>query len=131
MNADSSTLPPHWHATIQTIKRELEAIEGRAVDKAAGAKIIPEPGAVYERSEPVVSGEDRFMCRLVRGKRRVFFCAFSLTLLTAPFSTAITLIVVLAGFLVLRSSAPHGAAADTITLLRFSFNSLYDRQHDN
>jgi hypothetical protein len=34
---DAARLPPQWHETIQTIKRELEAIEGGAVDKQSRA----------------------------------------------------------------------------------------------
>ncbi len=36
-----AALPPHWHNTIQTIKKELEAIEGGAVDKASSANRSP------------------------------------------------------------------------------------------
>jgi len=116
--SESAALPPHWRATIQTIKKELEAIEGHAVDKASNTTLSPVTEAACAQCSPAEYNEDGSKpCGSV--EKGGFFLRLVAYLIDCAILYSITLTVVLAGFLVMRSAALQGAAADTMTLLRF------------
>jgi len=115
-----SFLPPQWRETIKTIKRELEAIEGSAVDRQS--HVNPGAGAVAELDKhfsattvPAVPGP---CLPAAKG-------GFLLRLLAYTIDCTIvycfTLALLLAGFIFLRSSALDMGKTDTLDLLRLLF----------
>jgi len=116
-DAYGAALPPHWHNTIQTIKRELEAIEGGAVDKASAANKSPTPGAENDPI-PTAGYDENILPPCCGAKKGGFYLRLLAYLIDCALLYSATLTVLLAGFFVLRSSAQNLAQTDTLTLLR-------------
>lgn len=116
-DAYDAALPPHWHNTIQTIKKELEAIEGGAVDKVSSANKSSMPGA-ENHPIPAAGYGENVLSPCCAAKKGGFYLRLLAYLIDCALLYGVTLTVLLAGFLVLRSSAQNLAQTDTVTLLR-------------
>ena len=99
-----SFLPPQWRETIKTIKRELEAIEGSAVDRQS--HVNPGAGAAAELDKhfsatdvPAVSGP---CLTAAKGGFLLRLLAYTID---STIVYCITLALLFAGFIFLRSSA--------------------------
>ena len=112
-----AALPPHWHNTIQTIKKELEAIEGGAVDKASSAN--RSPTLVAEKNSVTTAGYgENVLSPCSTAKKGGFYIRLLAYLIDCALLYSVTLTILLAGFFVLRSSAQNLAQTDTVTLLK-------------
>jgi uncharacterized RDD family membrane protein YckC len=109
--------PPNWHATIKNIKKELEAIEGSAVDRQSHLKDASGMANEHEAQPPVVETSTVSFppAAEVRGGFLLRMLAYMIDCIILY---AITLTLLLAGFIFLRSGTIDIGQTDTAVLLR-------------
>ena len=109
--------PPNWHETIKTIKKELEAIEGSAVDRQSCLNSAS--GTVIENKVQLPVSETRAVsfspAAAVRGGFLLRLLAY---LIDCIILYSITLTLLLAGFIFLRFGTIDFSQADTAVMLR-------------
>ncbi len=122
--ASSTTLPPHWSETIQSIKKELEEIEGAPVDKQShmqnGEPEAPQSphGAPTPDKTPATASPPSREHTILHAPKGGFFLRLLAYLIDSIVLLSIILLVIVAAVIALKRGPGVWHQADLIEIIR-------------